>query len=172
MDCALSAGAGLTGAAELEFFCGSAARWRNAAISCWLASSLPLRSAFSFSAWASAASAFAARSVSAVLFGCCAAVVPPPDAFTVAATGARGGTMLARSAFIFWPFIRAKSVANNRKTTASPLKLLGVTVKNGDSRCAISVPFNNESREKAITICAVHRKVCGLMVCCSSKPRR
>jgi hypothetical protein len=48
--------------------------------------------------------------------------------------------------------MRAKSNANKRKTTANPLKLLGVTVESAESLCAISVPFNNESREKAITI--------------------
>jgi hypothetical protein len=50
------------------------------------------------------------------------------------------------------PFRRAKNAASKRKITASPLKLPGVTVKSADSRCAISVPFNNKSREKAITI--------------------
>ena len=60
--------------------------------------------------------------------------------------------MFVRSAFAFWPFRRAKNAASKRKITASPLKLPGVTVKSADSLCAISVPFNNESREKAITI--------------------
>jgi len=45
--------------------------------------------------------------------------------------------------------MRPKSNPNKRKTTANPLKVLGVTVESADSRCAISVPFNNESREKA-----------------------
>jgi len=51
--------------------------------------------------------------------------------------------------------MRPKSNPNKRKTTANPLKVLGVTVESADSLCAISVPFNNESREKAITISRV-----------------
>src|SRR5205807_10561808 len=76
--------------------------------------------------------------------------VPLVGAFTFAGTGARGVVLFARSAFAFWPFRRAKNAASKRKITASPLKLLGVTVKSADSLCAISMPFNNESREKAI----------------------
>jgi hypothetical protein len=71
---------------------------------------------------------------------------------TFADTGARGVATFARSAFTFCPFRRAKNAASKRKITASPLNVPGVTVKSAESLCAISVPFNNESREKAITI--------------------
>ena len=57
--------------------------------------------------------------------------------------------------------MRAKSNANKRKTTANPLKLLGVAVESADARCAISVPFNNESREKAITISKIYKETGG-----------
>jgi hypothetical protein len=57
-----------------------------------------------------------------------------------------------RRAFTLWPFSRAKNAASNRKITANPLKLPGVTAKSADSFCAIGVPFNNKSREKAIII--------------------
>src|SRR5262249_13956458 len=83
---------------------------------------------------------------------CCAPVVPAVEALTFAGTDARAVAMLPRSAFTFCPFRRAKNAASRRKITASPLKLPGVTVKSADSRCAISVPFNNDCREKAITI--------------------
>ena len=88
----------------------------------------------------------------------CVPVVPTVDALTFAGTDARGVAMFARSALTFWPFKRAKSAASKRKITASPLKLPGVTVNSADSLWAIGVPFNNESREKAITICTAHRK--------------
>ena len=71
---------------------------------------------------------------------------------------ARGVAAFARSAFTFWPFNRPKNAASKRKITASPLKLLGVTVKSTDSLCAISVRFNNESPEKAITISTAHTR--------------
>lgn len=48
--------------------------------------------------------------------------------------------------------MREKSNPNMRKTTANPLRVLGVTVESADARCAIREPFNNEFREKAITI--------------------
>src|SRR5262249_14873465 len=80
------------------------------------------------------------------------------DAFAFASTGACGVAAFARRAFTFWPFRRAKTPASKRKITASPLKLPGVTVKRAESLCAISVPFNNETREKAITISAGHTK--------------
>ena len=87
----------MLGADEIEFVPAPAARWRNAAISCWLASSLPVRYAFSFSAWASAASAFAARfSVSAVLPRCWAPIVPSAGALTFA--GARAASQRPREA--------------------------------------------------------------------------
>jgi hypothetical protein len=66
--------------------------------------------------------------------------------------------------------MRAKSNANKRKTTANPLKLLGLTVESAESRCAISVPFNNESREKAITNSPARRRpVRPVRFVCTSK---
>jgi hypothetical protein len=102
-----------------------AARWCNAATFLQGGVEFAFEICFFFSARASAASAFTARSVSAVLPCCCAPVVSPVDAFTFAVTDAFGAAAFARSAFTFGRLGERKKRREQKKNHGQPAQASG-----------------------------------------------